>query len=76
VAVSIERNEGGQVIGVKVEDPTGRDLMGFQAAQGVEPQEITFKAETDGKYNIVVAQMDSRGAPVDAIVNYYPAGSW
>ncbi len=76
VAVSVDVSSGGQLIAVGVKDPAGGDLLTFQAAAtGVVSRAITFKAETDGKHIILVAQMDSRGDPVAVTVKYYPKGS-
>ncbi len=73
VAVSVDVPSVGQIIGVGVEDPAGGPLR-FRAASGAMGREITFKAQTDGKHNIVVALMDSRVDAVAVTVKYYPAG--
>jgi len=76
VAVSVYVVSGGQLVAVGVKDPAGGDLITFQAAAtGVDSRAITFKAETDGKHDIVVAQMDSRGDPVAVTIRHYPMGS-
>ena len=73
VAVSVDVPSPGQVAGVGVEDPAGGGLV-FQAVY-YDYREVTFKAETDGKHNIVVAQMDSRGGAMAVTVKHYPTGS-
>jgi len=73
VAVSIDCISSGQRVSVGVKDPAGGDLLTFQ--YGAD-RTVTFKAETNGTHIIIVAQDDQRGgAPVTAIVRYYPAGS-
>ncbi|MBU2008459.1 MAG: hypothetical protein KJ624_01210 [Chloroflexi bacterium] len=73
VAVSVDVPSPGQIMAVGVEDPAGGGLE-FQAVY-YDDREVTFKAVTDGKHNIVVAQMDSRGGAAAVVIKYYPAGS-
>jgi len=72
VAVFVDVPSPGQVMGVGVEDPAGGGLA-FQAVY-YDFREVTFRAETDGRHNIVVAQMDSRGGSVAVTVEHYPMG--
>ena len=74
VAVLISVPESGQVMGVAMQDPAGGDLVFRPVYYG--SREVTFKAETDGKHNIVVARLDFRTGLVAVYVKYYPVGSW
>ena len=75
VALSVGRAQRGQMLEVRVEDPSGGDLLQFQPVSGILSGDITFKAEADGEHFVVVAQLEAPRDPVLVTVRYYPAGS-
>jgi len=75
VVVLVDVYAAGQVMAVALEGPAGGTPV-FQPVYN-DYRETTFKAETDGKHNIVVAQWDGRGrgGPMAVTVKHYPMGS-